>query len=290
VSGDGQLTSAQRRLRDEVLGWGGERPRIPPGLVGDLAEALASAAAAGRTRAGSAAGGRRAVSATMLARPPGTPRPHHHDAATVRGLLLTAVVAEDLAGGQHGAIASVVARAVTELASARPGDPASPSSWWNAATPLERAAIRAELEAVAGQLRTVWPPLDAQRAHLSVRPVLRAPVPGLPIELTARPLVLVESVRHDDRARAVVLVARTGMPRPREDRLLARITALVATLATGRPPFRWGVFHVTDGRLEVEDLDADVLLATAATAGARVGTVLDGAPVPGGDDSAARRR
>lgn len=289
MTGAGQLTAAQRRLRDEVLGWGGERPLVPSGLAGDLADAVAGAVAAGRSSATPVGDARRVVSAATLARPPGTPPLQGHDARTVRGLLLTEVVADDLAGGHRGELAAVVDRAVAQLASARPGDPASPSSWWNAASPGQRAAIRDEVGAIGAQLRTMWPPLDADQVRIAVRPRLRAPVPGQPVDLTARPLVVVDSRRRDARARAVVLVARTGMPRPREDRLLARITALIATLAAGRPPFRWGVLHVTDGRVEVEDLDADLLLAAAATAGSRVGTVLDGAPMDGRGEREARR-
>ncbi|MFU8840226.1 MAG: hypothetical protein ACNA8R_05845 [Nitriliruptoraceae bacterium] len=284
------LTAAQRRLRDEVLGWGGDRPRIPAGLAGELADAVAGAVAAGCSGSAPVASARRAVSAVMLARPPGTAPLSGHDARTVRGLLLTEVVAEDLAGGHRGELATVLDRAVVQLASARPGDPASASAWWNAAAPGGRAAIRAEVEAIAAQLRAIWPPLDPDQVRVSVRPRLRAPIPGQRVDLTARPLVVVDSRRRDERARAVVLVARTGMPRPQEDRLVARVTALVATLAAGRPPFRWGVLHVTDGRVEVEDLDADLLLATAATAGSRVGTVLDGAPIGGRGDRGARRR
>jgi hypothetical protein len=273
VTADPALTAAQRRVRDEVLAWGGDRPVVPATLVADVGAALANAVAAGMPPS-TGARGRQVVGASTLARPPGTGPPQRHDAATVRGVLLAAVVAADLAAGQVGDVTAVVARAVEDLGSARPGDPASPSTWWNAASPAERDAIRDEVVAVCADLRGLWPPLDADRARVSIGPGLRATVPGQPVVLTARPLVVVDSPRRDERARAVVLVARTGMPRPREDRLLARITALVLTLATGRPPFRWGILHVTVGRLEVEDLDADVLLATAATAGARVGTVL----------------
>lgn len=273
MTGDTALTAAQRRVRDEVLAWGGTRPVVPPTLVADAGAALANAVAAGMPP-GARAGGRQVVGASVLARPPGTGPPLRQDAATVRGTLLHAAVAWDLATGHDGDLAAVVERTVADLASARPGDPASPSTWWNAASPADREAIRVEVEAICTDLRSLWPPLDTEHVRVSVAPGLRATVPGQPVVVTARPLVVVDSPRQDERARAVVLVARTGMPRPREDRLLARITALVWTLARGRPPFRWGLLHVTDGRLEMEDLDADVLLATAATAGARVGTVL----------------
>lgn len=289
MTGDPALTAAQRRVRDEVLAWGGDRPVVPSTLVADIGLALANAVAAGMPP-GAATRGRQVVSASALARPPGTGPPAHHDAATVRGALLTAAVAADLAAGQTGEVDAVVDRTVVDLASARPGDPASPSTWWNAASTADRAAIRDEVVAICADLRDLWPPLDADRARVSIGPGLRATVAGQPVVLTARPLVVVDSPRRDERARAVVLVARTGMPRPREDRLLARITALVLTLATGRPPFRWGLLHVTDGRLEVEDLDGEVLLATAATAGARVGTVLADRAASGRDRGPHRSR
>lgn len=277
---DRTLTAAQRRVRDEVLGWGVQRPMVPSGLVADLRRTLARSVATGLPQRGDGRG-RQRVSAAALARPPGGRPPAGHDAATVRGLLLTAAVADDLAGAHEGAVAAVVDRAVDDLATARPGDPASPSAWWNAAEPAQRERIRDEVGTICADLRAMWPPLDPAQVHLSVRPRRTAEVPGRQVVLEARPLVVLDSPRRDDRARGVLLVARTGMPRPGEDRLLARITAVIETLHTGRPPFRWGVLHVTDGRLEVEELDADVLLAAAATAGARVGTVLDGAPARG---------
>lgn len=273
MTGGVPVTPAQRRVRDEVLAWGGARPLVPPRLVADLERVLANAIVAGMP-VGTGAGGRQVVSAAVLARPTGEAPPRSQDAATVRGVLLTAAVTADLAAGHDGDVHDLVDRSVRELATARPGDPGSPSRWWNAALPAEREAIRDEVVAILGELRDVWPPLDPEHARITVAPTLRAAVPGAPVVLTARPLVVVDSPRLDEHARALVLVPRTGLPRPRQDRLLARLTALVLTVATGRPPFRWGLLHVTDGRFEVEDLDADVLLAAAATAGARVGTVL----------------
>ncbi|MFP4233469.1 MAG: hypothetical protein ACLFUG_00905 [Nitriliruptoraceae bacterium] len=281
---------AQRRVRDEVLGWGGTRPVVPSGLVVDLARTLARAVAGGLPATAPGGQARQRVTASALARLPGSGPPGAQDAATVRGRLLAAVVADDLAAGHAEPVASLVARAVTELASGRHGDPGSASHWWNGAEAATRAAIRAEVAAVAAQLRTVWPPLDPAEVQVTVRPRLAATVTGRPVVLQARPLVVLDSPRRDERARSIVLVARTGMPRPREDRLLARVTALIATLAAQRPPFRWGVLHVTEGRFEVEDLDPEVLLATAATAGARVGTVLAGAAGSQGDAGTPRRR
>ncbi len=281
---DRALTAAQRRVLDEVLGWGQDRPVVAPGLATDLRRTLARSMASGLPPA-AAGGSPHRITAAALARTPGTGPPQGHDAATVRGLLLSTAVADDLAGSHEGEVGAVIERAVGELATARSGDPASPSSWWNAAGPAQREAIRDEVATICSDLREVWPPLDPHQVVVTVRPRRSVQVPGR-VVLEARPLLVLDSPRRDDRARAVVLVARTGMPRPGEDRLLARITALVETLHAGRPPFRWGVLHVTDGRLEVEEFDADVLLAAAATAGARVGTVLADAPArrrgPGG--------
>lgn len=274
MTGEQALTAAQRRFRDEVLGWGRDRPVAPPGLVAALRHTLARSVATGLPGAGTGRG-RQRVAASRLARTPGSGPPGKHDAATVRGLLLAAAVADDLAGAHDGTVTTVVERAVDELATARPGDPASASRWWNAAGAAERDAIRDEVATICADLRGMWPPLDPAEVHVAVRPRRTAVVPGRPVLLEARPLVVLDSPRRDDRARSVVLVARTGMPRPREDQLLARITAVIETLHAGRPPLRWGVLHVTDGRLEVEELDAEVLLAAAATAGSRVGTVVD---------------
>ncbi len=74
--------------------------------------------------------------------------------------------------------------------------------------------------------------------------------------------LLVDSHRRDDRARALVVDFKTGMPRSDHDRAEVRFYALLTALATGRLPFRWATFYVTEGRPEAEDLHDAHLDAT----------------------------
>ena len=269
-------TPAQARVVDEVLGWGRPRPVAPTGLVDELRGRFDRAfrAAQGTTAGGSAADGpsvRRTVPVRALI---GDPRPgdagaFSHDRDTLRGVLLTRSFARDVELGQAGEPADVVAAVAGEVAAERPADPGSASVWWNAAPRAARDDILAEVVGVLADLRLLWPPLGEGHLAVAVRRQLRTPAVDRDLVLTARPDLVLDSPRRDDRARALVVVTRSGMPRPAEDRALIRATALVHTLADGRPPFRWAVLHLTDGRFESEDLDPEVLTATAAELGRR---------------------
>jgi hypothetical protein len=274
-------TPAQERVVDEVLGWGRPRPVAPSGLVDELRGRFDNAfrEAQGTTAGGSRAGGpsgRRTVPVRALV---GDPRPggteaFTHDRDTLRGVLLTRSFARDVELGQTGEPADVAAAVADEVAAERPADPGSASVWWNAAPRPARDDILAEVGGVLADLRLLWPPLGEGHLAVAVRRQLRTPALEPDLVLTARPDLVLDSPRRDDRARALVVVTRSGMPRPAEDRALARATALVHTLADGRPPFRWAVLHLTDGRFEPEDLDAEVLAATAAQLGRRAARYL----------------
>ncbi|MFO7962257.1 MAG: hypothetical protein R6U94_15065 [Nitriliruptoraceae bacterium] len=271
-------TAAQARVIDEVLAWGRPRPLAPVGLVAALEERLGAAITSGGDRAGASPVGRRVlgVRALVAAGTPGGQGPLVQDRATVRGILLGRSFARDVERRHVGTPERVVAAVADELAAERPADPASASAWWNAAPPEVRAGLLAEIGDVLADVRMLWPPLPGDHLDVSVRPQVRASVAGGRVLLAARPDLVLDSPRRDDRARALVIVTRTGMPRPVEDRALARASALVHTLATGRPPFRWVVLHLTDGRLEVEELDPQVLADTAERMGTQVARSLAG--------------
>lgn len=262
-------TAAQARVVDEVLAWGRPRPLVPAGLVEALMQRLDAAVAAGIDVAAESRPGRRvlAVRALVAAGTMGRDGPLVHDRATVRGILLGQSFARDVERRHVGPPRAVVAAVADELAAERPADPASASAWWNAAGSALRAGLLDEIGDVLADVRTLWPPLPGDHLEVAVRPQVRVAVGGGSVLLSARPDLVLDSPRRDDHARAMVVVTRTGMPRPSQDRALTRATALVHTLSTGRPPFRWVVLHLTDGRLEVEELDPQVLLDTAASIG-----------------------
>jgi hypothetical protein len=265
-------TVAQTRVVDEVLAWGQPRPTVPVGLVDALDRRIGAAVAAGLDGSAGSHPGRRvfSVRALVAAGASDADGPLVHDRATVRGILLGQSFARDVERQHVGPTRAVVTTVADELAAERPADPSSASAWWNAAPPSLRFELLAEVDDVLADARMLWPPLPRAHLDIAVRPQLRVAIGGGPVLVSARPDLVLDSPRRDDRARALVVVTRTGMPRPPQDRALTRATVLVHTLATGRPPFRWVVLHLTDGRFEVEDLDPEVLVATAERVGSQV--------------------
>jgi len=274
-------TPAQQRLVDEVLAWGQERPRVPAEVTAQL-RAILEGAAAGVVGRSAEAGGaydrgaeRRPVATysagALASEDAGAARSGwRHDRETIRGLALKGAFARDVEGGQADPPGEVAAAALAALARERPGDPASASHWLNAQGREVRLSLREEISSVLSDLRSLWPPLPRAQLELMVAPRVKIPVAEGRIVLTGRPDLIVDSRHRDDRARALVLVTRAGMPRPVADRALARVHALFVALWSGRVPFRWGSLHLTDGRIEVEDLDLEVLRATALTVGERI--------------------
>jgi len=273
-------TVAQARVVEEVLAWGRPRPPAPGGLADALAQRLDAAITAGAGQAGASPAGRRVLAVRALVAELTPHGPPAHDRATVRGILLGRSFARDVEARHLGPAEAIVTSVADELAAERPADPASASAWWNTADHTVRVGLLTEISDVLSDVRLLWPPLPERHLDVRVRPQLRAAVAGGRVLLAARPDLVLDSPRRDARARAVVIVTRTGMPRPLQDRALTRATALVQTLAAGRPPFRWVVLHLTDGRLEVEELDPDVLMDTADSVGAQAARAL-ASTVPG---------
>ena len=259
-------TPAQERVLTEVLGWGQPRPLPPPALLETVRTQLAGTVVAQRPdpvactlHLGAVLRGDRERAGVR-----------NHDRDTVRGILLARAFARDVEGRHTAALDGLLDEVVEELASERPGDPASASAWVNAAGAAAVADLRQELVEVLEDVRELWPILDRDRLRVLVRPVLRVEVAPGPTVVTVRPDLVLDSTHPDERARSLVLVTRTGMPRPREDRQRARATAMLTALATGRVPFRWITLHLTDGRAETEDLDPDILVDTARSLGGRI--------------------
>ncbi len=276
-------TPARARLAAVLLAWGSPRPLVPVGLVAELRGVLVrTAGELPPDRTVTVTAGRSAESG------PGPVTPFVHDRANVRGALTQAAVERDLLDGHRGTSAALVAGVWAEAASRAPGDPRSRSWWLNHLPPPQADDLRAELVELLDGFREVWPALPAD--GVVVRPGRTVQVELLPARATLRGRVgpRIDSVRVDDRARVLLLDLRTSRPRPDRDRRRLRELALLETLATGRPPFRWASLHLTDGRAEVEDLDPGVLRATARLVAQRFGAVAGG-PAGEAEDGVSHR-
>jgi hypothetical protein len=277
VSGDRPLTDtpARARLAAALLAWGTPRPRVPVTLAGELRALLVRAAEElPADRVVTVPAGR------SDRHGPGPASPFVHDRANVRGVLAQAAVERDLLEGHRDRPAAVVRGVWEEAASRHPGDPRSRSWWLNHLTPSLADDLREELVELLEGFREVWPALPPR--GVVVRPSRTASVELLPGRAHVRGRVgpRIDSVRADERARVLLLDLRTGRPRPDRERRRLRELALLETLATGRPPFRWASLHLTDGRAEVEDLDPAILHVTARRLADRLRQLSAGSPDP----------
>jgi hypothetical protein len=257
-------TPARARLAAALLAWGRPRPLVPVGLAAELRQVLRHGAqqlSSGNTVTVTA--GRPIVPV------PGPATPFVHDRGNVRGALTQAAVERDLLDAHRGPTAAVVGAVWDEAASRAPGDPRSRSWWLNHLPRPQADDLRAELVDLLDGFREVWPALPA--AGVVVRPARTVHLDLLAgrVSLRGRIGPRIDSVRVDDRARVLLLDLRTSRPRPDHDRRRLRELALLETLATDRPPFRWASLHLTDGRAEVEDLDPEVLQVTARSVAER---------------------
>jgi hypothetical protein len=267
---DDQATAteeARARLRDGLLGWGRPRPPAPLRLAAALRAELESELRALDLQPMLAAqrGGRLRITKTRLDRLSCDgyqldARPFEPARANARGTLAHKAIERDLDLARALPVERVVDRAWEELASLRPGDPRSLSSWLNDCPDEEAAALRAEVALLLAGFREVWPPL--QHVHVTTERRIRLPLLGGRLLLEGVPDLVLRSPRVDDRARTLVVDLKTGRPRSEHDRHELRFYALLATLEDGRPPFRWATFYVTEGRPEWEDLREDVLRLT----------------------------
>jgi hypothetical protein len=264
-------TPARRRLADDLLGWGAQRPEVDDGLVAELRSELEDGVRRlGDDLANVAAEQRRGhvlVTKTRLDRVVCDglqldPRPFEHTRASVRGILAHAVIERDWDLGRQVDPVEVVGEVWHDQASRRPGDPRSLSAWMNAQPPDEVAELRDELADLAVGFREVWPELPPTLVQRQAERPYDVPVADGLVRLFGRPDLVLDSPRNDGRARALVVDLKTGRPRSDHDRHELRFYALLVTLATGLPPFRWATYYVTEGRFEAEDLRAETLHLT----------------------------
>jgi len=251
---------ARLRLSRDLLAWGQPRPRVPEGFVEGLRDRLASALMEIDPLPGPLTVTRSSVSRSVCDGLQRDPRPFEHTAATVRGVLARSLIARDLDSGRDVRAPALVGEVWRGWASRRPGDPGSVSWWLNHAPRATAGELEEELVELLEGFREVWPRLAADRVVATTERSIRIPLAGGRVVLRGVPDLVLGSPVSDDRARSLVVDMRTGLPRPERDRVELRFHALIVTLADGRPPFRWATYHVTEGRVEAEDLSAGLLV------------------------------
>jgi hypothetical protein len=267
--GDGGA-AARAHLRRELLDWGGDRPAGAGATVTWLRDRLESDLAdlGDDLDAAVASTGRQqlVVTKTRLERLACDgwaldPVPFEHTWGSVRGTLVHKAVERCLDGDGGQDTAQLVTDAWHELAVRRPGDPRSISAWLNACPVDDGAALRRDVATTVETFREVWPAPPADAVDLRTERRLDVALADGRVRLQGTLDLLLDSRVHDDRARALVVDLKTGLPRSDHDRAEVRFYALLAALATGRLPFRWATLYVTEGRPEVEDLDRPILEA-----------------------------
>lgn len=262
---------AQARVVEEVLAWGSERPIPPSGLVERLLDRLSDAVdewVSVQEQRSTRALRPLLITKTRLTRLAcdglqRDPEPYVHTWANVRGTLVHAAIEADLDGGRIRPTGTVVDAAWKRLATERSGDPSSLAAWLNARDADEREALQLESSTLLAGFREVWPALSDAPLRVRTEQRLVTMLGGRTIRMQGVPDIIVDSPVVDGRARKLLVDLKTGMPRGQHDRDELRFYALLATLATGVPPFRWATLYVTEGRIEFEDL-SEANLSVAA--------------------------
>ena len=282
-----------RRTLEQVFAWGSPPPIPPDGLADELRAFLTERLMPDVSRltrlAESTYNRRLLLTKSKLSRLAcdgwqNDPLPYTHNWNNVRGVLVHAVIAQDLREQRQRDVLDVVRHVWRAHATDRPGDPASLAAWLNSQSRDDAKELADQICQQVLIHRNVWPLIDVSRAQLVPERTLEAVLPGLPVALRGVPDLVVNSTTRDQAARSVVIDWKTGLPRPENDRADARFYALLFTLATGTPPKRWATFYIAEGRAEVEEFRVDALFSAAAQCVATAAQLLRLAAVKDGND------
>lgn len=284
-----------RRTLEQVFAWGTPAPVPDAGVADDLFTFFTDHLAPEQTRlerlAERSYGRRVLLTKSKLARLTcdglqHSPLPYTHTWNNVRGVLVHAVIAQDLRERRSRDVIDVLRHVWQAHATDCPGDPASLAAWLNAQTRTDAQKLADQICQQVELHRSVWPLIDDTYAELVAEHTIDVPIPGLPLALRGVPDLVVNSTTNDDASRSVVIDWKTGLPRPEHDRADARFYALLFTLKHGKPPKRWATFYIAEGRAEVEELRSDALFSAAAQTVATTRQLLRLAMVADGNNEA----
>jgi hypothetical protein len=258
------LTPTQLRVVEELMGAGQERPTFDPNLPVRLRDELEQhlgpvVAALGEPPVEELAVSKRALAQVHACEA-------HHVAQEADGFTWSVATAR-----------GTVAHKAIELSVFLAGDPVpldlvdaaldrlegeddgwGPAPFLQAASPVERAELRAGANELVAKFLDTWPPLDAKW-----RPCLEASVR---IALCDDRLVLrsradlVLGAARGPEARRLIVDFKSGRPYPTHADDL-RYYALLDTLRCGVPPFRVASSYLDAGTFHAEDVTEDVLHA-----------------------------
>lgn len=127
---------------------------------------------------------------------------------------------------------------------------------------VEAAQLHTDAEYLVNEFRDTWPSIP-EAATIRLETSMQVTF-GQPrsVKVSGTPDLLLGGV-HRDELRMLLVDFKTGMRKEDLERQEMRFYALLSTLKSGVPPFRWAIYYVTEGAWIVEDYDPN-LLRTAA--------------------------
>ena len=251
-------TPAQARLRDELLGWDEERPRVDPDLADRLRAELEDGVA--RVLDADPVDQRLWVSKSALDRlvcdgwfVERQETGFEPSSAMVAGVLAHRAIEMDQATQRTRDPRALVERAWRELAT----DTGKLADHANGLDDLDADLLRDDVLQLLTDHRDTWPLLPTA-AHVRTEQRVRVDLAGGRVVLSGAPDMTIGGVR-DEHARMLLVDLKTGLRRPASERQELRFYALLLTLKYGQPPFRWATYYVAEGAWDAEDLHEDLL-------------------------------
>ena len=256
-------TPAQERLRDELLGWHAPRPPADHDLRDELRQRIEDGVAP--VVDGVPDGETLFVSKSRLDALACDGRfldllddDFAWNVNVARGKLAHRAIELDWRTRRSHSAAGIVEHAWSSYV--RDGD--SLGEYLGQLNGIEADQLRTDAQYLVNEFRDTWPCLP-ERATMRLETPINATF-GSPrvIKVSGTPDLLLGGV-HRDELRMLLVDFKTGMRKPDLERQEMRFYALLLTLKTGLPPFRWGVYYVAEGAWVVEDHDPELLRSAA---------------------------